>query len=615
MTVELRRSTRCSSAPKSVGSLSAHGRSQQLETFESRPERSFGRARPPCMSSSMKGPMADGRTSTSTLLDPRVFDVASVFDTFGVGIYCLDRAARFTYMNPAGQALLGWPAEELLGEYAHDLIHHSRPDGSPLPREECAFYQAVRRGATRRELDDIFWRRDGCALPVVYTLAPLHADGQHAGAIVMFADESERRRDAELLRISTAQQAALAELGLRALGAGALQDLLDHAGAAVAKQLDVEFSEVLELVDEEHGVQLVAGVGWRTGTVGAAHVGLDSDSQAGFALACDQPVIVKDWRAETRFQAPPLLSEHEVVSGAVVVIHGRDRPWGTEPWGVVGAHTRLPRTFTAEDIAFLQAVANTLALAIERGEAEQDLRQRNTEMTELAEQVSRLADERRRVMADTLDAEDRTREQISQLLHDEVLQSLLSARQDLAAARAQQNRRATDGAVARASDAVVQAIAELRNAVAALHPVTLAQGGLAAAVRATAEIYARRGGFEVTLDIASDTGGVRDQLIVSLARELLRNAAEHAQASHVTVTLHRTADEVVVEVADDGRGMDPGRPEEALARGHVGLASIAMRVEACGGRFHLTTRPGEGTRVQLALPAEEASSPAARPTT
>jgi GAF domain-containing protein len=254
--------------------------------------------------------------------------------------------------------------------------------------------------------------------------------GGHAGAIGLFADESERRRDAELLRIRTDQRAALADLGLRALGGGAVQDLLEHASASVAKMLDVEFSEVLELVDEESGLRLVAGVGWRTGTVGAAHVGLDSESQAGFALARDQPVVVEDWRAETRFGAPLLLREHGVVSGAVVVIHGRDRPWGTEPWGVVGVHTRLPRTFTAEDIAFLESVANTLALAIERGEAEQKLRQRNSEMAELAEQVARLADERRRIMADALDAEDRTREHISQLLHDEVLQSLLSARQD-----------------------------------------------------------------------------------------------------------------------------------------------------------------------------------------
>ena len=138
----------------------------------------------------------------------------------------------------------------------------------------------------------------------------------------------------------------------------------------------------------------------------------------------------------------------------------------------------------------------------------------------------------------------------------------------------------------------------------ALHPVTLAQGGLAAAIKAAAEVHARRGGFEVTLDVAPEASGIRDQLIVSLAQELLSNVARHAHASHVTIALRRECDGVVFEVADDGRGMDPARPREALEAGHVGLASIAMRVESSGGRFEFTTDAGQGTRVRVVLPAD-----------
>jgi GAF domain-containing protein len=411
---------------------------------------------------------------------------------------------------------------------------------------------------------------------------PWYAAGEDVGAIVEYADESEL----ELTRAS-ARQAALAEFGLRALGGGALEDLVQRASAVVADTLDVEFSQVLELIDEEHGLRLVAGVGWRPGTVGTAHVGLDGDSQAGFALACDQPVVVDDWGAETRFRAPDLLRGHGVRSGVSVVIHGRDRPWGTEPWGVVGAHSALPRTFTPEDLSFLQSVANTLALAIERSEAERE--------------VSMLAAERQRIMADALDAEDRTREQISQLLHDEVLQSLLAARQDLATADQAGSVRAD--AVKQAREAVVEAITELRNAVGALHPVTRVRGGMADAIQAIADVYARRGGFDVSVTAEPEANGVRDQLIVSMARELLQNAAQHSQARHVAITLLHQRDGIVFEVADDGHGMDPDRPREALDGGHIGLASIAMRVEACGGHFQLDSSLGEGTRVSVTLPA------------
>ena len=136
----------------------------------------------------------------------------------------------------------------------------------------------------------------------------------------------------------------------------------------------------------------------------------------------------------------------------------------------------------------------------------------------------------------------------------------------------------------------------------ALHPVTLEQGGLTAAIRAIADLYARRGGFDVALNVEPGASGLRDQLIVSLAQELLSNIARHAQASHVTIALRRVDMGVLFEVADDGRGMTAARPRQALDRGHVGLASVTMRVESLGGNFQRVSSPGGGTRVRSVIP-------------
>ena len=549
--------------------------------------------------------MPDRLLNVPAILEAGVSDVVSVFDAFDVGIYCADLDGIFTYVNPAGQTLLGWDAEELLGRRAHDVIHHSRPDGSPFPLDECPFYAALQRGAAERTLDDVFWTKDGSPVSVAHTIAPLYQDGQRIGAIVVFSDISERRRYTELLRGRAAQQAALAAVGLEALGGGGLQELLDRACVLVAETLDVELSQVLELLPGEAGLRMVAGVGWREGVVGETTLGLDRGSLAGFALACDQPVVVEDLGAETRFRAPPLLLEHEVVSGVSVVIHGGDRPRGTDPWGALNAHSRHRRTFTADEVSFLCTIANTLALAIERADAERELRERNTEMTVLAEEVGKLADDRRRVMADALDAEDRTRARISQLLHDEVLQSMLTARQDLAKAGATETAR--DHLITSAKEAVVAAITELRSAVVALHPVTLERGGLPSAVKSTADLHAARAGFDVGLNLEPEAGGVHDQLIISLVRELLNNAAQHADANHVTITLRRVKDGVLLEVVDDGRGMHPAHAREALDQGHVGLASIALRVESLGGSFQLVTDRGEGTLARVWIPAEPPS--------
>jgi PAS domain S-box-containing protein len=536
------------------------------------------------------------------ILDRGVSDVASVFDAFGVGIYCVDFDGRFTYVNPSGQELLGWDAQELLGRNVHQTIHHSHPDGSPFALEECPLYRALELGTARQELDDLFWGKDGLPLEVAQTIAPLYEDEERVGAIVVFIDTRQRRRDTELLRSRAPQQSALAELGLLALGGRPLKGLLEKATVLVAQTLDVDLAQAFKLDSGAGCRRLRAGVGLRNGLVGKATVETGRGSLAGYTVARDQPVVVEDLRAERRFHAPAFLLEHGVVSGLTVVIHGGNRQRGTEPWGVLGAHTRSARTFTEEDVNFLHTVANTLGLAIERNDTEQELRQRNRELAELAEQVSKLADDRQRIMADALDAEDRTREQISQLLHDEVLQSLLAARQDLAKLRPAGKDR--DDPAAQAREAIVGAIGELRNAVVALHPVTLEQGGLASALKAIADLHARHGGFEASLNVRPGTSGLRDQPIVSLAQELLSNVVQHAQARRVTVSLRRTAEGIVFEVADDGCGMDATRPRRALDQGHVGLASVAMRVESLGGTFQIATGPGEGTCVQVMIPVD-----------
>lgn len=515
-------------------------------------------------------------------------------------VITIDARGRVLEFNPAAERTFGYPRAEAIGRDLAELIippalraHHreglSRLLATGKPR------------ALDRRLELTGMRADGSEFPVELTITRIHLPGSP-----MFTgylrDITERRRDTELLRRRAAQQSALAELGLLALGGSSLQALLENATLLIADTLDVELTDVLELDPDADCLRLCAGVGLGAGLVGTVTVPTGRRSRSGFAVAHNEPVIVEDLRTETRFRPPPFLLEHGVVSGLTVVIHSRDQHRGAAPWGVLGAHSRSPRTFTEEDINFLHTVANTLGLAIERNDAEDELRERNREIAELAEQVSKLANDRRRILAEALDAEDRTRQQIAQLLHDEVLQILLSARQDLAKLKPADGTGEDRAAPAR--EAIVDAIRELRNAVVALHPVTLERGGLAGALKAIADLHAGRGGFEVTLDVESRGDGQRDQLIVSLAQELLSNIAEHAWASHVTITLHRTRSRIVFEVADDGRGMTPARPQQALDQGHVGLASVALRVESLGGRFQLTSGPGEGTRIRTMIPVE-----------
>ena len=223
------------------------------------------------------------------ILKRGVSDVASVFDAFGVGIYCVDFDGRFTYVNPSGQELLGWDAGELLGRNVHETIHHSHPDGSPYPLEECPLHRAIELGAAGQELDDLFWREDGLPLEVAQTIAPLYEDGERVGAIVVFIDVHERRRDSELLRRRAAQQSALVDamVSFDMKNGASRKSATEGAGMAV-----------------EPGLHGAAGHSQPAGGLERAHPGLGGQQLDERGVqAVDRPVIAGS-HAVQKYQGP-----------------------------------------------------------------------------------------------------------------------------------------------------------------------------------------------------------------------------------------------------------------------------------------------------------------------
>lgn len=111
----------------------------------------------------------------------------------GEGIYGVDAEGRATFVNPAAERILGWRAEELLGKNIHVAIHHSHTDGSDYCVQDCPIFAAFRDGTVRRVDDEVFWCRDGHAVPVEYTSTPVYDQGILIGAVVIFRDVSQRK--------------------------------------------------------------------------------------------------------------------------------------------------------------------------------------------------------------------------------------------------------------------------------------------------------------------------------------------------------------------------------------------------------------------------------------
>ena len=82
-----------------------------------------------------------------------------ILNSAGEGIYGLDTKGHTTFANPAAAKMLGWEIEELLDKSQHNLIHHTKSDGSVNPREDCPIYAAFKDGKVHTEKNDIFWRK------------------------------------------------------------------------------------------------------------------------------------------------------------------------------------------------------------------------------------------------------------------------------------------------------------------------------------------------------------------------------------------------------------------------------------------------------------------------
>jgi signal transduction histidine kinase len=201
-------------------------------------------------------------------------------------------------------------------------------------------------------------------------------------------------------------------------------------------------------------------------------------------------------------------------------------------------------------------------------------------------------------------AEERAR--IARELHDAVAQKLFSARltAEAAAALVEADPGRARAELAEVARLTADAGAELREIVSALRPAELAVDGLVGTLRTRVTLLDRVHDAAISLDAAPDLPRLpppMEETLLRVAEEALHNALRHAAARTVRVSLGRSDGRVVLAVTDDGAGFDADAPPRAAAR-RLGLASMRERARAAGGSLTVTSTPGRGTTVRLAVP-------------
>lgn len=216
--------------------------------------------------------------------------------------------------------------------------------------------------------------------------------------------------------------------------------------------------------------------------------------------------------------------------------------------------------------------------------------------------LDRLEHERATSSARALLAQESERRRIAQELHDEVGQSMTAILLVL--------KRAADAAeeplreeLRQAQEITREGLDEVRRLVRHLRPGVLDDLGLVSALTSLTHNFATHTGLHVVRHFDADLPALEQQtelVLYRVAQESLTNAARHADAGRVEVSLRRGEETVVLEIADDGRGI------EAACEG-AGIRGMRERALLAGAALHLTSTPGTGTRVRLAVPAPRKS--------
>ena len=445
-------------------------------------------------------------------------------------VWVVDPEGRIVFANPSALEALGYDElADLLGRDSHETIHHTRPDGSPFPAEECMLFRSVREGVSERSGEDWFVRRDGTLIPVAYTLSPVEtANG--TGAVIAFTNIEERRRSEQALREREAILASVAQPVWVVDRAGRFH----YANPAALHALGYE--DLAEL----------------KGKPGHATVHYKYPDGTPFPEQ-DCPIT------RARLTKEPLSNREDWLvrkDGSILRIAFSTAPFELpDGAGSVTAFTDVEEHLQAERAARERDVA----------------RARATE----------LRGARRRI----IEAADAARARLERDLHDGAQQQLVNLALRLRIARGklpsepEEAARLLDDAI----ELTAAATNELRELAAGIHPAILTHRGLGPAV---ARLASR---MPLPVRVLETPEGRLPQPIEAsvyfVVSEALTNVVKHSGASTATVRISAAERALSVEVADDGAG-------GADMRGGTGLSGLADRVAALDGELTVTSARG-----------------------
>jgi PAS domain S-box-containing protein len=526
------------------------------------------------------------------------------------GITAQDSSGRIIYANQAAAQLVGFDSpEEMIAARPAQLMQQFElmdPDGRPISTDHLPGRRAllgIEDPGSSETVVRYRIRVTGQERWALLKARPiLDQRKQVRLAINIFRDITEQRRTDEMLRVRARQQAAVAELGRRALSLIDLASLMQETAVLVAQVLGVEYCKILELDSVANTLLLRAGIGWPEALLGQVVAEGSTHSQGGYTLAVDGPVIANDVSTETRFRAAPLVRAAGVVSSISVPIQG----WSGQ-FGVLEVDTTSRRDFGDDDVNFMQSIGNVLTAAIERKAMEGRLARERAEGERLVE-----LDRLRREFIASVSHELRTplttmRGGLGMLdtslagrLQPDEQQLLVRARRSV-----EHLRRMIDNLLA--LNQIEAGTLQLERRPLDLRSVVLDTLGV---------LYpqVQQKGQQLEIDLPEPLPVLGDaRWLGQVVTNLLANAHQHTPAgTRIVVSGDSRAHDVRLVISDSGPGLDGDTGDYSLAtigrlgseKGGtgLGLAIVGAILERHGGTLSVSSAPGAGARFSIILP-------------
>jgi PAS domain S-box-containing protein len=484
----------------------------------------------------------------------RIFNLSS--DLIAVA----DFEGHFTRVNPAVEQILGYTTEEFLARPYLELVH-------PDDREKTTAVGAlIRQGKKVTSFETRYVRKDGSYRVLEWTSTPVLDERFMYGVA---RDVTERRQAESELRRLAGEQAARRRVATLVASGVSPSAVFSAVAEEVERLLDAQATTIGRL-EPDGTMAIVASNGTARGELPvASRLKLESELALTAVVRTGRSARVDNYSRASGF---------------------RNR--GAQRVGI--------RCTVAVPIMVEGSLWGSIAAGTNREQFPADAEQRMAEFTELvataianADSRSELAASRRRMVA----AADEARRRIERDLHDGTQQRLVSLGLAVRAAEMDVPRDQSDLRVelSRIATGLTDAVAELREISRGIHPAILSRAGLGPALRT----LARRSTIPVELDVTMDTRLPEPIEVAAyyVASEALANAAKHAQAACLEVSLATRNGSLLLSIRDDGvGGADSGQGS--------GLVGLRDRVEALGGTVRIDSPPGGGTSLVVTLPLD-----------